>query len=226
MARSQIIHTCLQRTIANKPMTFLTLTLRHGKEPLKELIDKLMWSFRLLRQHDFWEDKVQGGAAFLEVKRSEKNAGWHPHLHIIMDADFIAKELLQEAWRGITHGSFHVDIQRVKDTQRLQSYVTKYVTKSLDASFYRNPVWLDEAMEALHGRRLCTTFGDWYGTPLTWAEDEELADDLDDASGWHFLADFTDLLRMADSGDVAAWTDLAHYGLRNVALAVIAADTS
>ncbi len=199
--RSHRIRDALVQRIGGKPVSFITLTLCGRGEPLKELIDRLYRHFRALRLHPTWADKVRGGAAILEIKHSAKAKRWHPHLHIIADADYIDQGTLSDVWRGITKDSFIVDIRRVKNVEVAGSYVCKYASKPLDTSFTSEPALLDEAMEGLKGHRLCLCFGEWYGTPLQNAEDETFADDMVDADGYTFMLTLEHMIQQANSGD-------------------------
>ena len=136
----------------------------------------------------------------LEVKYSDKAARWHPHLHILCNADYLPKEDLIRAWYSISKDSYIVDIKRVRDPIVTGSYVTKYASKPLNTSFANTPALLDEALKSLKGRRLCFAFGSWYGKALT---DPDL--DGDDAmeiiaSSWEFFAELETLLQQARSG--------------------------
>ena len=183
-----------------KNCRFITFTLcGSGKDKLNDLVDRLYKSFRYLRSHPVWERQL-GGAAFLEIKRSSKSDRWHPHLHVISEGKFIPQSDLSDAWRSITHDSYVVDI-RPCGGETTKRYVCKYASKPLNSSFADVPAHLDEAIEALKGRRLCLTFGTWYGTSLTGAEDEELADDLTDAHGYHYVGDLETFLVDAKAGD-------------------------
>lgn len=153
-ARSFVLKTHLMRSIQGKQVKFITLTLCGKGEPLLSLVDRLYKSFRYLRDHPLWQDNVTGGAAFLEVKWSEKAKRWHPHLHIICEAKYIRNSELSEVWRGITKDSFIVDIRKVRDENETAIYVTKYASKPLNMSFALSPALLDEAVVALKGRRL------------------------------------------------------------------------
>ncbi len=193
----------LRAVMADRPHTFITLTLCGKKEPLVELIDRLYRHFRSLRAHPIWE-KVTGGAAFLEIKWSDKARRWHPHLHIICEARYIDQGELSDVWRGITRDSFIVDIRKVRDSEVSARYVTKYASKPLNKSFANDDALLDEALIAMKGRRLCLCFGTWYGTPLDAAEDTEFADDLVDASEWSTIMTLDELLTRATAGDGAS----------------------
>lgn len=203
-SRSFTLSQALFSLIDGKPCTFITLTLCGKGETLTALIDRLYRHFRALRLHPLFADNVSGGAAFLEVKWSDKAQRWHPHLHIICQARFIDQGELSSVWRGITKDSFIVDIRKVRDSAVSARYVTKYASKPLNSSFGNTPKLLDEAVVALKGRRLCLCFGDWYGTPLDSLEDTELADDLIDCGQWNNVASLEEVLHDATHGNPAA----------------------
>jgi hypothetical protein len=87
----------------------------------------------------------------------------------------------------------------VKNVEITGRYVTKYASKPLNTSFANSPALLDEALRALKGRRLCLTFGSWYGTPLTDAEDDGL--DLETDHSFHRHCPLEDLLQRANRGE-------------------------
>jgi len=210
-ARSQRITAALLQVIGDQPVSFITLTLCGRGETLSDLIDRLFKHFRALRLHPTWADKVRGGAAFIEVKWSDKAQRWHPHLHIIADASFINQGELSDVWRGISKDSFIVDIRRVKNPQVTGHYVTKYASKPINSSFINEPERLDEALKSLKGRRLCLCFGTWYHTPLNGAEDEEF--DLEqDHKDWKMFCDLETLLQRACSGESHAISVLMAAG--------------
>ena len=183
-------------------------------EGLSGLLDRLYKHFRALRQHPTWSETVKGGAAFLEIKWSDKAQRWHPHLHILCEAKYLPQQDLCDAWRSITKDSYIVDIRRVKDAEVSASYVTKYASKPLNMSFVHSAKLLDEAVVALKGRRLCLCFGTWFGTPLDFDDDVELCDDLDDAAGWTNVLPLETLMERAADADPEAIAMLTAAGLR------------
>jgi hypothetical protein len=205
--RSMRLTAALQTMIGSQGVTFITLTLSGKNQSLVELVDRLYKHFRALRLHPIWTDAVEGGAAFLEIKYSDKAQRWHPHLHIIAHTKFIDQGELSSVWRGITKDSFIVDIRKVRDVETTSRYVTKYASKPLNMSFANDPVLLDEAIHAMKGRRLCSCFGTWYGTPLDLAEDETLADDEVDAGEWTMFGVLDDAIEAANAGD-AYWRQI------------------
>lgn len=152
--------------VRERQCRFITLTLKSSKEPLLELVDKLLASFRKLRRNAIWKATQHGGAAFLEVKWNPQTDRWHPHLHVISQGRYIPQNRLRDAWYKITGDSFIVDVRLVKSRTDLCSYVTKYVASPVSHSVTNTHDLLVEAMKALHGRRTATTYGTWRGLRL------------------------------------------------------------
>jgi len=162
-AKAWDIRLALYDQLGQDKHKFITLTLRSkDDEPLTSCIDRLYAGFKSLRRLDLWTKAVIGGCAFLEVTRGRENKRWHAHLHIIADATFISKADLSVAWRSCTTDSYIVDIQ-VAGGKTSANYVTKYVTKAMPAGLLARDSELDEFIVAIKGRRLCVTFGTWYG---------------------------------------------------------------
>jgi hypothetical protein len=214
-ARAWQMRTAVTALTKDKPISFITLTLCGKNSGLSALVDKLYKSFRALRRHPLWSDAVQGGAAFLEIKWSDKAQRWHPHLHILADARYMDQGQLSTVWRTITGDSFIVDIRKVKDHDHAVAYVTKYASKPLDMSFVKSPKQLDEAIVALKGRRLCTAFGTWYRGPLSKLNDEEYADDEVDAGEWINMWPLQNIVALANAGDASALTILESAGVKS-----------
>lgn len=180
---------------------FVTLTLRSDRESLQYLLDHLYASFARLRRTKLWQNTQRGGVAFCEIKWSARNERWHPHLHILTEGRYLAKQALSNAWRKATGDSFIIDIRKVSSAERAISYVVKYASKPHDASIWRVPERLLEAMLAMRGRRLCLTYGTWRGISLT---------DVPESGAWTPIAPLAILLSQAQSGDAAASQILSH----------------
>jgi hypothetical protein len=165
-ARAAEIARCLAARTDGKELKFITLTIAgHGKS-LSDKLNMLYKGFRSLRQTPLWQSSIHGGAAFLEIKWSDKAHRWHPHFHLICEGRFIPQDKLSTLWHAITQDSFIVDVQAVRDPNEVHKYVTKYASKPLNMSFVCDPSLLQEALTSLHGRRLCFAFGTWYKTRL------------------------------------------------------------
>lgn len=165
--RGRTIATNLLNAIGDRPVRLVTLTLQsvHG-DPLKPLLDKLYRCFALLRRRPWWQRLVTGGAALLEVKYAARTRRWHPHLHILCHGKFIPQPELSAIWDQITRGSMIVDVRFVRDHGQIANYVTKYVAKPGDYTVIHSVELLAELIAAVHGRRLCGTFGTWTGVSL------------------------------------------------------------
>ena len=137
---------------------FLTLTMRHTDAPLSDQIEALYRHFRLFRQHRFISNLTRGGVWFFQIKLSKKDGNWHPHLHCVLDSDFIDKVKLSDEWRQTTGDSFVVDIRSIKDPGKVVDYVSRYCSKPCRLCDF-TPQDQAQIFTVLHGRRLCGAWG-------------------------------------------------------------------
>lgn len=160
---SQVRRFTIQRSVAEwlktleKPK-FLTLTLKHSNASLQSQIDNLYKSFQKLRRGKLWKKHVKGGIWFFQIKKSKTDGLWHPHLHVLIKADYLPQAELSAAWASVTHGSKIVDIRLVKDQKKAADYVARYAA----APAYLPELSVEDAAEviiACHGRRIVGTFG-------------------------------------------------------------------
>jgi len=159
--RQATIRQNLRDKLSSHPHRFLTLTLRSEDEPLKDLLDKLLRCFKRLRATAFWREKVNGGAAFIEVTANAETGRWHPHLHAVIDGKWLDQSVLRKLWHTITGDSYVLDIRLIRSIETVAEYITKYATKPLPPRIVRDAPMLQEAIIALRGRKLCYTFGAW-----------------------------------------------------------------
>jgi hypothetical protein len=178
-ARSHRVADALATISKGKKLKHIVLTIAGHGEKLEPMVDRLYAGFKALRHMPVWIDNCRGGVALLEIKWNDKAMRWHPHLHILADTDYMEQGELSNLWRTITKDSFRVWIEAVGDGDQMRSYITKYASKPLSVTFMNTPVLLDEAMVTLKGRRLVFCFGEWYGTPLSDFENEEMNEEED-----------------------------------------------
>lgn len=215
-ARAKLIARNLANKVMNgsaaNKMRLVTLTIRHTHQPLTQQIDRLLKGFRTLRRTAIWGNAQDGGAAFLEIKRTPDGL-WHPHLHVVCEGNFISQPSLRETWRGITGDSWIVDVRMIRDAEAVSGYVAKYAAKPLDPSVIENHDALQEAMTALAGRRLCNCFGSWRGYEL----EQKPEDPKDWEFCWH-LSQFLILCKRQDQTAIRWATDHAilHQALDEV----------
>lgn len=191
-SRQALIRRNLSGRIQDHPHRFLTLTIRHGSEPLADLIKHLYKSFRRLRSRALWRDRVRGGACFLEITYDHDRNSWHPHLHCMLDGSYIDRPELSRLWLAATGDSCNLDLRYIRTPREAVNYITKYATKPLPHSIIRDPDLLQEAMLAVSSLRTIITIG-------TWSKWRLLAHDSDDA--WELFDHFNSIVLRSTMDD-------------------------
>lgn len=194
---------------------FLTLTIRTGAEPLADCLSRLYAAFSALQRTSLWRTRVSGGVSFVEVKWNPEPGRWHPHIHAIITGKFIPHADLKETWQRVTGDSNVVHITRCGNSDQVSGYCTKYASKPLNGTFANDYDRLDEAIVALKGHRLCTTFGGWRKVLLVDHPDEEAWENLGPLETW--------IVRAAN-GDENARFVLNRIHATKAALAIAAYD--
>jgi len=158
-SRQWFITSQVQNWVASisKPK-FLTLTFQHFEIPLSEQVNNLYKSFTKLRKLKYFRDKVRGGIWFFQIKKSASDGLWHPHLHCLVDAEWLPKDHISKLWEKITLGSKIVDVKGVLNDKKVADYVARYAAKPSQLSSL-DEVDQMELVGSLHGRRLCGTWG-------------------------------------------------------------------
>jgi len=150
----------------------ITLTLRHTNAPLPTQISHLYKHFRNLRRNPLFKKIVSGGVWFFQVKRNESGSQWHPHLHCCCDSDFFPKQQLSSLWESITQTSRIVDIKAIDNPEEVAKYVARYCARPAKLADYSYSDCV-EIFDALHGRRLCGSWGTAFGIALARPQEEE-----------------------------------------------------
>lgn len=137
---------------------FVTLTLKHTSEPLTGQIDRLYSAFKLMRRDKEFKKLVSAGIWFFQVKLNKDQTEWHPHLHILVTGRYLPKALLSRIWFRCTKSSKIVDIAYVHNKQATIRYVARYCARPSNLSDMPEEFAID-VFDALHGRRLCGSWG-------------------------------------------------------------------
>ena len=155
---------------------FMTLTLdQRTDETLASQLDRLLACFKRLRHRTamiqgrkriWWKRWVQGGAAFLEIKRTDAGR-WHTHLHAILESNWLPHAELREHWKHVTDGATIVDLRPITNLDHAVNETAKYASKPMHPSVTHDAQHIHEAIEAMRSRRLCMTFGTWTRYRLT-----------------------------------------------------------
>lgn len=136
----------------------MTFTLKHDDRPLFHQVLDLYRYFQQLRKRREFCDKVVGGIWFFQIKLSKSSKQWHPHIHCVVDGEYMPKSLLRRLWVQITDVSMIVDIRSVKDPEGCALEVARYAAKpgplkDLDLNH------AVELVTVMHGRKICGTWG-------------------------------------------------------------------
>jgi hypothetical protein len=134
------------------------LTVRNTEKITRGQINRLKEALNRLRRRKFargW----RGGFGCLEVTNESK--GWHLHLHLLVDADWIDQRQLAQEWAKAT--SQDVAIVWVKDARGkdYQREVQKYIVKGTTLAKWTAED-LGAFVDALQGTRTFFTFGTLY----------------------------------------------------------------
>lgn len=167
---------------------FLTLTVENSPDP--DSIRQLRNAWSRMRRRKLIAEKVAGGVAAVEV--TNQGNGWHPHLHAIIDCDWLsihvpaptwtdsqgvydqkcemAQAELSSVWAGVVKQSEAVVwISRMKDLTRL-IYSLKYCVKGSD--LVESPDAIAPMIRVLDKSRLVSAFGNLHGRTREMDADE------------------------------------------------------
>lgn len=148
-------------------------------------------------------DKVDGGLATVEV--TNKGKGWHPHLHILMDCEWLAidvpkprpkdsRQVIAEKCRAA-----HYELSRKWAKQlgqeeavtwikrcnlaTISSELLKYALKGSDLADSPDPI--APMLYALAKSRMVSAFGSWHGVPAPIEEKPVvICEDCDARGAW------------------------------------------
>lgn len=169
---ARAIEACKQMNAAR----LITLTVPHVDAPLVDQIKAVRAAFTRMRRLKSWRAHVSGGVYGFEVKLSERDGRWHPHIHAIADGEYYPHEQLRDDWReALNHPDslwqlgpddpLSTDVQLIRDRRRAADYVAKYIAKPASLASWP-PESIREFASAMHGVRLLSTFGKLHGVCL------------------------------------------------------------
>jgi hypothetical protein len=139
----------------------LTLTMKHESSEVGACVDALIESFRRLRKHKEWKKHVRGGAYVIETTTGSDGNHWHVHIHVLVDGVFWNQKDIQACWSTAVGAPSIAHIQAIHERQKTVRYITKYVSKAVDAGSWTDDQLCEYAI-GMHRRRLMGTFGKWH----------------------------------------------------------------
>lgn len=167
MARRHTIQRNLIPLVEEGRTLHIVLTQKSSDRDLAKSIKKLYADAAKLRRRPFWQNRVAGGSQTLEVTFNTDTREWHPHLHLLVRAEWLQLQDLSQEWLTVTGDSHRVHVSLVRSNASAVREVTKYLGKITHRSYEQDTDAMIEAVIALKGTRLITTFGIWRGKKLT-----------------------------------------------------------
>lgn len=144
---------------------FITLTLKSSTSSLEFQVKRLYESFKVLRRKKIWKQSVRGGVWFFQLTMNKDTGLWHPHIHILVESDYIPRKKLSDEWLKVTCDSMIIDIRKVADPEKAAEYVARYAT--VPGEVLKCSVKQGAAMViGLKGIRMCGAFGSAKGLAL------------------------------------------------------------
>ena len=136
----------------------ITFTVKHSSALLADQVNVLYHNFQKFRKRKFFKDRTKGGVWFFHIKKSKTDHKWHPHLHCLIDSDFLEHKKISQLWHKITGDSKIVHIKAVTNPTNSVKHAARYSAEPCDLSDHSEIDAL-EVFYALHGRRLAGTWG-------------------------------------------------------------------
>lgn len=160
----------LARSVRNwyytaKQPKLLTLTLRHSDELLEHQLNQLYNAFRNLRRCKYMTSRIRGGIWFFQITWSKKTDQWHPHIHALLDAQYIPQSEIRARWLHYTQSSSVVDIRGCWSPESAANHVARYATRPGTLSSVP-PAERLELLQTMHGRRIVGAWGTARKVPL------------------------------------------------------------
>lgn len=175
---------------------FVTLTLRSSATPLDQQIDRMLKAFAKMRRGRRLSKCFVGGIWFLEVTKNAKTNLWHPHVHCLVQGDYIPLDLLRLEWHRCTGDSYIVDVRDIKHVKEVCGYVTKYAAKAVNLAALQSEADLAEAMAVFRGQRMFAAFGTWVRLKLSATCESDVE--------WEYYERLATIRRKAKDGDDVA----------------------
>ena len=176
-----------------KTPKFLTLTVKHTDQDLAEQLTRLYKSFQNFRKRAVMAKKCHGGVWFFQLCFNPKTNEWHPHLHCVIDSEYISHNHLSKLWLKITGDSKVVDIRTVRDPKKVAEYVAKYAARPSQLESLSGKRCI-ELVTAMHGRRMCGSWGTAKGVCLRPRK-------ADDADKWQRIGSYSTVMITAAFDD-------------------------
>lgn len=170
---------------------FVTLTVPNTTDP--ECIRSLREAWGKMRRRKLMKDRVQGGVSTIEV--TNKGNGWHPHLHILCDCEWLAihtppptrkdsPEVFREKchaaaselswiWADVVKNEHGIVKAIRKPPGEVLKYAMKYAVKGSDLIDSPDPI--APLLRVMSKSRMISAFGNLHGNIPPEEEEERPA---------------------------------------------------
>jgi len=144
----------------------VVVTVRNIPDLTREHVDQVQKWWGALRRRKFCHN-WQGGFYSMEI--TNEGAGWHIHIHALVDARWIDAAQLAITWDNVTNGMGRiVKVRDCRDREYLQE-VCKYAVKGSQLAKWP-ATDVATFVRALQGKRTFGVFGTLYGKRTQFAE--------------------------------------------------------
>lgn len=100
---------------------------------------------------------IMEGLGCIEMPPGKSGQGWHPHLHAIIEAEFIPNGCLSWLWQRASKGQGRITfIRQAHDSRTASRELLKYISKPASVKSFEQA---EELREAMHGRKRIRVFG-------------------------------------------------------------------
>jgi len=199
-----------------KNLRFITFTVKN-RDSLKAAFYDLHHAIKRLKDRDIWKKNILGGCYSLEVTKSNK--GWHVHVHIVAEGNYIPQKDLSEAWKKVTDSnSYIVDIRKVHNYEQFQKELSKYPFKPADAKTWSKEI-KKEFNDFMFNRRLFTKFGSWYNDHISLGDHHTICPVCGAVDSYTILFNFTVFFTEQDDIDqvkISALASLSYHPLEPI----------
>jgi len=144
----------------------VVLTVRNIPRLSRGHIDQLMKWFGNLRRRKFAAN-WRGG--FWTIQCTNENAGWHLHIHALVDANWIDAPKLALEWDNVTNGMGRIVKVRDCREQEYLAEVTRYVVRGSQLAKW-TPDEISSFISAFEGKRCFGVFGSLFAKRTQFAE--------------------------------------------------------
>ena len=106
--------------------------------------------------------RIRGGFYVLQATNYGDGEGWHPHINVAYDGEYINKQVIRAMWRDITGGSYIVKINEIKTPYRAIAYLLADFTTEWRIA----PQYAQTYDGVFKGSRLVQPFGEYRSVKL------------------------------------------------------------